>query len=157
MREVRRKLTAAARLEPNYAEAVAAARELGFRCEGYKPRRLICRLLGFHVNVFVTRTCSGDGSWSINAHCCPIGGIHTPKRGARIPLAPPPRESKEPSLWSPGDSAFWLDPDLWNRTPMIGGRPDICWMHLDEPTRGERAAPPPMMRGRLSEMRGRQL
>jgi hypothetical protein len=131
MREVRRRIKADAKLEPNYADAIADARTLGFGCHGYKPRRLICRLLGFHVWVRAYRTMSGDGSWYVSAECCPIHGCFYPKeRGARIPLVPVAKP-KQPSLWSPGDSAFWLDPELWDRTPMVAGRPDICWMHLD--------------------------
>lgn len=161
-REIKRALTTVARREPNYPEAIAAARQLGFGCQGYRPRSLICRLLGFHWRVYAYRTCSSDGSWSITAECCPIHGIHTPrKRPTAAPPAPAP--VAKPKVWDPpweyGDSAFWLDPDLWNRTPMVGSRPDICWMHLDGPVlwpdanfTGERRAPPPLMRGSLSDM-----
>jgi hypothetical protein len=34
-----------------------------------------------------------------------------------------------PAPWSPGDTAFWLDPHLWDRTPEGG----LCWMYLDAP------------------------
>jgi hypothetical protein len=43
-----------------------------------------------------------------------------------------------PSPWEPGCSAFWLDPDLWERTPEVDGRLDRCWMYLDGPVLRER-------------------
>jgi hypothetical protein len=53
--------------------------------------------------------------------------VPEPKNSVPIPHPEPP------SLWEPGSTAFWLDPDLWNRTPEIDDRLDICWMHLDGP------------------------
>jgi hypothetical protein len=42
-------------------------------------------------------------------------------------LLPPP----EPKPWG---SAFWLDPDLWDRVPMLpNGRYGRCWDYLDGP------------------------
>lgn len=58
-------------------------------------------------------------------------GILPPPRQPKP--APPPRPVEPPSLWSPGDTAFWLDPHLWDRTPETAGKPELCWMHLDSP------------------------
>lgn len=36
-------------------------------------------------------------------------------------------------LWSPGCSAFWLDPDRWHGVPMgADGRLEPFWLHLDK-------------------------
>lgn len=128
-RENRRFLTERAKLEPGYAEAIAAARQLGFGCTTYRAPSLICRLLGRHVRPFAMRTCSSDGSWSIDAECCRIGGHHYPQRRAAAPAVKSGLELA--SHWEPGSTAFWLDPELWSRTPEVNGRPEICWMHLD--------------------------
>jgi hypothetical protein len=129
IRENRRFLTEHAKLEPNYDEALEAARQLGFGCSTYRAPSLVCRLLGRHIRPFAMRTCSGDGSWSIDAECCRIGGCHYPWR-----RADPAKSGLElPSLWEPGSTAFWLDPELWSRTPDVSGRPEICWMHLPQP------------------------
>jgi hypothetical protein len=42
----------------------------------------------------------------------------------------PPQVTDLDTVWEPGSSAFWLDPELWSRTPEVNGRPDICWMYL---------------------------
>jgi hypothetical protein len=46
---------------------------------------------------------------------------------------PRPKHLELPSPWEPGCTAFWLDPELWSRTPEVNGRPDICWMYLEPP------------------------
>lgn len=53
------------------------------------------------------------------------------KAGGLLPAVLEERKPvKLPPLWEPGSSAFWLDPELWSRTPEVNGRPEICWMHL---------------------------
>jgi hypothetical protein len=54
--------------------------------------------------------------------------------------------------WQPGDPAFWLDPELWSRTPEVNGRPEICWMFLDD--RRSRGSKTPRRRDRVTECNG---
>lgn len=69
------------------------------------------------------------------------------RRANYQPISPPPARTREvaaPSattvqdqleaaLWTPGCSAFWLDPDRWHGVPMgADGRLDAFWLHLDK-------------------------
>ncbi len=37
------------------------------------------------------------------------------------------------AIFKAGDTAFWLDPELWNRTPMLpNGKNALCWDYLPD-------------------------
>jgi hypothetical protein len=46
------------------------------------------------------------------------------------------QDAMEAESFRDDPSAFWLDPFRWDRTPLIGSRHDIFWMH--SPKEGER-------------------
>lgn len=59
--------------------------------------------------------------------------LECPVRKASAVLEEKPKV-EDYSPWEPGCSAFWLDPELWDRTPYSKktGRLEPCWMHLPE-------------------------
>lgn len=43
------------------------------------------------------------------------------------------QDQLDAALWSPGCSAFWLDPDRWHGVPIgADGRLEAFWLHLDK-------------------------
>lgn len=84
-------------------------------------RRLISARLGKAIN-------AGPTPWGYDT----CGDLVATQEGREVwaylrgEMAPPAAPS-----WTPGDSAFWLDPELWVRTPTLpDGRLDWCWNHL---------------------------
>jgi hypothetical protein len=65
-----------------------------------------------------------------------ISYIAIPKPRLSVIVSPPTVSAPVAAPWEPGSTAFWLDPDLWLRTPEIDDRPAVCWMHLDDPVAG---------------------
>lgn len=71
-----------------------------------------------------------------------INSESIPSRARTRDPLPSVQDRLDAALWSPGSTAFWLDPDRWHGVPMgRDGRLEPFWLHLDK--RPEPAPLPP--------------